>query len=86
DREDAAQKVERHMRKVAAADLLSQRVGQSFDAIVTGVTSKGTFARLLHPPAEGRVIRGEHGLDVGDRVRLRLVHVDRDKGYIDLAR
>jgi exoribonuclease-2 len=85
EREDAAQKVERHMRKVAAADLLVQRVGQSFDAIVTGVTPKGTFVRLLHPPAEGRVIRNEHGMDVGDRVRVKLVGVDPRRGFIDFS-
>jgi exoribonuclease-2 len=85
DREDAAQKVERHMRKVAAAELLGHRIGQTFDAIVTGVTPKGTFVRLLHPPAEGRVVHNEHGMDVGDRVRVKLVHVDPTRGFIDFA-
>jgi exoribonuclease-2 len=84
--EDAAQKVERQVRKVAAADLLADKIGQSFDALVTGVSKKGTFVRLLHPPAEGRVMRGEHGLDVGDRVTVKLVRVDRDKGFIDFER
>jgi len=85
DREDAAQKVERHMRKVAAADLLGPRIGQTFEGIVTGVTPKGTFVRLLRPPAEGRVVRNEHGMDVGDRVRVKLVHVDPDRGFIDFS-
>ena len=84
--EDAARKVERSMRKVVAATLLSHRIGETFDAIVTGVNQSGTFARLTHPPAEGRVVHGEHGMDVGDRVRVRLIDVDVEKGYIDFAR
>ena len=83
--ESAARKVERTMRKVVAATLLERRVGERFDAIVTGVNQSGTFARLTHPPAEGRVVRGERGLDVGDRVTVRLVEVDVEKGYIDFA-
>ena len=84
--ENAARKVERSMRKVIAATLLAHRVGQMFDAIVTGVTPSGTFARLTSPPAEGRIVHGEHGLDVGDRVRVKLVEVDVAKGYIDFSR
>jgi len=84
--ENAARKVERTMRKVVAAALLTHRVGETFDAIVTGVNRSGTFARLTHPPAEGRVVRGEDGMDVGDRVRLELVGVDVEKGFIDFAR
>jgi VacB/RNase II family 3'-5' exoribonuclease len=84
--ESAARKVERTMRKVVAATLLEQRVGEEFDAIVTGVNQSGTFARLTHPPAEGRVTRGERGLDVGDRVRVRLEEVDVAKGYIDFGK
>jgi len=86
ERDKAAKKVERRMRKVAAAVLLSGRVGQEFDAIVTGVTNKGTFARLIAPPAEGRVVRGESGLDVGDKVRVRLVATDPERGFIDFER
>lgn len=74
------------MRKVVAATLLEDRVGESFDAIVTGVNQSGTFARLTHPPAEGRIVHGEHGVDVGDRVRVKLVEVDVAKGYIDFAK
>lgn len=84
--ENAARRVERTMRKVVAAALLQHRVGETFDAIVTGVNQSGTFARLAHPPAEGRVVRGEHGMDVGDRVRVTLAGVDVEKGYIDFAR
>jgi VacB/RNase II family 3'-5' exoribonuclease len=84
--ESAARKVERTMRKVVAATLLERRVGEQFDAIVTGVNQNGTFARLTHPPAEGRIMRGERGLDVGDRVEVRLIEVDVAKGYIDFAK
>jgi exoribonuclease-2 len=85
EREDAARKVERTMRKVAAAALLSARIGERFEAIVTGASSKGTFVRLLHPPAEGRVVSHEEGLDVGDRVRVRLVDTEPSRGFIDFA-
>ena len=71
------------MRKVAAALLLAHRIGEVFDGIITGVSEHGTFARLFHPPAEGLVEKGQHGLDVGDRVKLRLVHTDPHKGFID---
>ena len=86
DREDAARKVERLMRKVAAASLLSGRLGEAFDGIVTGASVKGTWVRLLKFPAEGRVIRGAQGIDVGDGVQVRLVSVDVAKGFIDFER
>jgi exoribonuclease-2 len=86
EREDAARKVERLMRKVVAASLLSGRIGQVFDGLVTGAAPKGTYARLLNFPAEGRVVRGYNGIDVGDQVRVRLVAADVDRGYIDLER
>jgi VacB/RNase II family 3'-5' exoribonuclease len=84
--EDAARKVERTCRKQAAAELLATRVGESFDAIVTGAGPKGTFVRTLEPPAEGMVVRGQHGMDVGDRVTVRLVATDPLHGFIDFAR
>jgi exoribonuclease R len=84
-REGDARSVERKLRKVAAALLLAPRVGETFDAVVTGKSNKGTFARLLSPPAEGRVVRGEQALDVGDRVRVRLLATDPARGYIDFA-
>ncbi|HEX8688511.1 MAG TPA: RNB domain-containing ribonuclease, partial [Pyrinomonadaceae bacterium] len=84
--ESAARKVERRMRKTAAAAMLSAHVGETFDAVVTGVKEHGTFARLLRPPADGRVVRGERGLDVGDRVRVRLLSTDPSRGFIDFAR
>jgi len=85
-REDAAEKVERQVRKSAAALLLSGRVGQQFDAIVTGASEKGTWVRIARPAVEGRVIRGEAGLDVGERTRVELVGTDVDRGFIDFAR
>lgn len=84
--EDAARKVERTMRKAAAAVLLSKHIGEVFEGIVTGVTPKGTFARLINPPAEGRIVEGERGLDVGDRIRVRLLSTNPERGFIDLAR
>jgi VacB/RNase II family 3'-5' exoribonuclease len=84
-KEDDARKVERRMRKIAAAVLLAPRIGDLFDAIVTGVTPDGTFARLLDPPAEGRIVRGETGLDVGHRLRVRLLATDAARGFIDFA-
>ncbi|HLL22373.1 MAG TPA: RNB domain-containing ribonuclease, partial [Kofleriaceae bacterium] len=85
ERENAARKVERTMRKVAAAVLLSPRIGETFDAIVTGAADKGTFARLFRPPAEGRIVRGEHGLDVGDLVKVKLVDTEPMRGFIDFV-
>ncbi len=84
--EDQANRVERQVRKSATAMLVESRVGQRFDAIVTGASAKGTYVRVLEPPMEGRVMRGERGLDVGDRVRVRLDGVDIDRGFIDFVR
>jgi VacB/RNase II family 3'-5' exoribonuclease len=83
EREDAANRVERVTRKAAAAELLAHRIGSVFTGIVTGVNKDGTYVRLLSPPAEGRVVRGEEGLDVGERVRVRLLHTDPARGHID---
>ena len=84
--EDEANKVERQVRKAAAALVVLSRVGERFDAIVTGASAKGTFVRVLVPPIEGKLVRGEKGLDVGDRVPVQLTHVDVEQGYIDFAR
>lgn len=86
EREDDATKVERRMRKTAAALLLSGRIGESFDSVVTGASDKGTWVRLFRPPTEGRVVSGYQGLDVGDRVRVKLVHTDIERGFIDFVR
>ena len=84
--EDNAAKVERQVRKSAAAVLLAPRIGQSFDGIVTGVSGKGTWVRITHPIAEGRIVHGFDGLDVADRVRVELVAVDAPQGFIDFKR
>ncbi len=83
--EDNAEKVERQVRKSAAALLLAPRRSAQFDAIVTGASDKGTWVRITRPTAEGRVVRGFEGLDVGDRVRVELVHTDVARGFIDFA-
>jgi VacB/RNase II family 3'-5' exoribonuclease len=84
--EDAARKVERQVTKSAAAILLESRIGEQFDAMVTGASDKGTWVRLLHPPIEGRLESGFEGLDVGHRLRVQLVHTDVERGYIDFKR
>lgn len=81
--EDAAQKVERHMRKSEAALLLESRLGQRFDAIVTGHAADGVWVRVLNPPAEGKVIRGAKALRVGDKVQVKLVATNVEQGFID---
>ena len=85
-KEDAARKVERAMGKRAAALAFHHRIGQSFAAVVTGANAKGVFVRVLDPPVEGRLIRGESGADVGDQVRVTLINTDPERGYIDFAR
>ncbi len=83
---DAANKVERQVGKSAAAMLLESRIGEVFAALVTGAGDKGTWARLLSIPVEGRVVRGSEGLDTGEQVRVRLVSVDIERGFIDFER
>ncbi len=85
EQETNATKVERQVSKSAAAQLLASRVGERFDGLVTGASEKGTWVRILHPAVEGKVVRGFHGLDVGDRVKVELVHTDVDRGHIDFA-
>lgn len=84
--EDEANKVERHVRKSAVAMILSNRLGEQFSAIVTGAADKGTWVRLLDLPLEGKLIQGFQGLDIGDRLNVKLVHVDIPKGHIDFVR
>lgn len=86
ERESDAEKVERQLRKSAAALLLQLRIGQRFDSIVTGASDRGTWVRLLDPPVEGRLVTGERGMDVGDQVWVELVSTDVERGFIDFAR
>jgi VacB/RNase II family 3'-5' exoribonuclease len=85
-KENDARKVEREMSKRIAAVVMSDRIGATFDAIVTGVTPKGTFVRVPKPTVEGLLARGQEGLDVGDKVRVTLVRADAERGFIDFAR
>jgi len=86
EQEDNATKVERQVRKSAAALLLASRIGERFDALVTGASEKGTWVRILKPSVEGRLVRGVEGLDVGDHVQVELVSTDVERGFIDFAR
>lgn len=86
EKENAARKVEREMSKRLAALAMTNRVGEIFDAIITGVTSHGTFVRLVKPHVEGLLAQGGQGLDVGDKLRVRLTRTDVQRGYIDFVR
>lgn len=85
-REDAARKVEREVSKRLAAVLMSDRIGEVFDAVVTGVTPHGRFVRVLKPHVEGLLAHGFEGVDVGDKLKVRLTRTDVARGYIDFAR
>jgi VacB/RNase II family 3'-5' exoribonuclease len=85
-KENAARKVEREMSKRLAAVAMQKRVGEVFDAIVTGVTDHGTFVRVMQPHVEGLLSQGAQGLDVGDKLRAKLIRTDVQRGYIDFAR
>jgi exoribonuclease-2 len=86
EKEDDANKVERQVGKSAAALLLSSRIGERFEGIVTGAADKGTWVRIFHPPVEGRLLYGFEGVDVGHRLRVQLIHTDVERGYIDFKR
>ena len=86
EEEDAARKVERQVTKSAAAIMLESRIGEQFDAIVTGASDKGTWVRLLPLPIEGRLASGFEGMDVGHQLRVQLVRTDVEGGYIDFKR
>src|SRR5579864_743896 len=85
-KEDAARKVERVMSKRIAAVALQHRIGEIFPAVVTGVTPKGVFVRVSGPPAEGILVRGQQGVDVGDQLQVKLISADPQRGYLDFAR
>jgi exoribonuclease-2 len=84
-KEESARKVERVMNKRIAAVALRPRIGETFAAVVTGVTPKGVFVRVADPPAEGILIQGQ-GVDVGDKLQVRLISTDVQRGYLDFAR
>jgi exoribonuclease-2 len=86
EQEDDARKVERQVAKSAAALLLAHRIGAQFDGLVTGVSEKGTWVRLFRPPVEGRLIAGWERREIGDRLRVKLVHVDVERGHLDFVK
>lgn len=86
EKEDAADKVERQVGKSAAALLLEPRINEQFEAIVTGASAKGTWVRILPLPVEGKLVKGFDGLDVGDRIRVQLMAIDVERGYIDFQK
>jgi VacB/RNase II family 3'-5' exoribonuclease len=86
DMEDGARKVERQVEKSTAALLLGGSIGKQYDGIVTGVSDKGTWVRVFNPPVEGKVVSGFDGLDVGDRIRVQLMHTDVNRGFIDFKK
>jgi exoribonuclease-2 len=86
EEEDVAKKVERQVGKSAAAMLLESKIGERFDAIVTGAASKGTWVRLLHTPIEGKLVHGFEGMEVGRRIRVQLIHTDVERGFIDFKK
>jgi exoribonuclease-2 len=84
--EDQARKVERQMQKAASSAYLGRRIGETFDALVTGVNDRGTWVRTLTPPVEGKLVAGADGLEVGDQVRVQLKSIDPSRGFVDFAR
>jgi exoribonuclease-2 len=86
EKENAARKVEREMSKRLAAVAMQNRIGTQFDAVVTGVTPHGTFVRILQAHVEGLLAQGQQGVDVGDKMRVKLIRTDVQRGYIDFAR
>ena len=86
EQEDDADKVERLVRKSAAALLLEQKIGQRFEAVVTGASDKGTWVRIFDPPVEGKLVHGWEGLEVGDKLRVKLISTDVERGFIDFVR
>jgi exoribonuclease-2 len=84
--EDNAKKVERRVEKSAAAILLEPRIGEDFDAIVTGAAEKGTWVRLIEIPVEGKLVSGFDGVDVGQKLKVRLAGTDVERGYIDFKK
>jgi exoribonuclease II len=86
DADKALRKIERDMQKRVAAVAMASHIGEVFAAVVTGSSDKGVYARVIQPPFEGRVIQGEQGLDVGDKVSVKLLHTDPARAFIDFAK
>jgi len=86
EQEDNADKVERQVRKSAAALLLENRIGDRFDAIVTGASEKGTWVRIFQPPVEGKLVHGDEGLKVGQKLRVKLISTDFERGFVDFVK
>jgi exoribonuclease R len=86
EQEDMANKVERQVEKSAAALLLQDRIGEEFNSVVTGASEKGTWVRLFKLPVEGKLVQGMQGLDVGDRIRVQLLSVDVERGFLDFRK
>ena len=85
-KEDDVRKVERQVEKSAMAILMKPRIGDEFEAIVTGASPKGTWIRLYHPHVEGKLENGYRGLEVGDKLKARLIQIDVEEGFIDFER
>jgi exoribonuclease-2 len=85
-REKASHKVERAMTKRVAAVALADKIGMRFHGVVTGASEKGTYVRVFDPPVEGRIIKGDKGLDVGDQVDVKLLHTNPQMAFIDFGR
>jgi exoribonuclease-2 len=85
-KEDDAKKVERQVEKSASAMLMESRIGEEFEAIISGASPKGTWIRLFHPHLEGKLVHGFDGLQVGNKLKARLVHIDVESGFIDFER
>ena len=86
EQEDNADKVERQVRKSAAALLLEKRIGERFDGVVTGASEKGTWVRIFNPPVEGKLVHGDDGLKIGQKLRVKLISTDFERGFVDFVR
>jgi exoribonuclease-2 len=85
-KEDDVKKVERQVEKSANAILMKSRIGEKFEAIVSGASPKGTWIRLFHPHVEGKLVTGFNGLKVGQKIEARLTHINVELGFIDFER
>ena len=85
DADKALRKIERDMQKRVAAVVMASKIGQVFPAVITGASDKGVYARVINPPFEGRVVQGGDGLDVGDKVSVKLLHTDPARAFIDFG-